>query len=80
VVTEGGLLSENDVRDALADFVRLRIDATERDAAAFEALGQWRATALPTFIFLDRSGREMGRHVGAPPREWLLTMARAADD
>lgn len=82
------VFSDPAVIDALKKFVRLRVDATDMDAAAVQqVMEQYNVFGLPMVVFLDRNGREMNdtRVIGlVPPEEFIkstqLTLSGPAED
>lgn len=66
------------MREALAPFVRLRIDYSERAPDAGAVLGDLNISGLPSFVFLDRSGREVDRIEGPLASARLLEAVEKA--
>ena len=65
MVIEEKVLPHQGVRDALEDFVLLRVDADQfPEAARFYAV-----SAMPTLLVLDGEGQERQRFVGIPDVE-----------
>ncbi|MGE0268939.1 MAG: thioredoxin family protein [Candidatus Omnitrophota bacterium] len=72
---ESLVFSDPAVIDALENFVRLRVDATDMEAAAVQqVMDQYNVFGLPIVVFLDKEGREFddARVIGlVPPEEFL---------
>lgn len=66
---------------ALASFVRLKIDASDRqDRKAAVQLQQNGVGALPTLIFLNKDGEETARLQGPQSAEAIIEAARKAKE
>ena len=63
---------------AAAAFVTLRADLTVQDAEADAVMARWRIAGVPTYVFLDRRGRERRRLVGFVAAEDFLAALREA--
>lgn len=63
---ERGPLSQPSVRQALQNFVRLRIDYTDRSPHTGSVMGDLNISSLPSFVFLDGGGQEVARIEGPP--------------
>lgn len=78
-VLEEQVFRDSRVVEALGPFVRLKVDLSDwQDREARAAAAAHRASALPTLVFFDADGREIGRIVGYSTRfvEELLALVR----
>jgi len=62
-----------DVTDSMSDVVYVEIDAE----ANLELVRQLDIRSTPTTLFLDRNGHEVGRAMGAPKRDQVLSAISA---
>jgi thioredoxin-related protein len=62
-----------DVTDAMPDVTYAEIDAE----ANLELVRQLDIRSTPTTLFLDRTGHEVGRAMGAPKRDQVLSAISA---
>jgi thioredoxin:protein disulfide reductase len=74
-----GALSDPAVKAAVEGFVRLKIDATDRDDPGLGALlGRNGVSGFPTLIFRDRTGAEVARLKGIQSVDAILAAADRA--
>jgi thioredoxin 1 len=58
-----------DLQPQYGDQVELRMVYSDEERALFE---QYKIMLIPTQVFLDASGKEVDRHIGALPKEEVV--------
>jgi len=73
---EAGALQDPRVQAALQPLVRLVVDLTSPGGEAAKVANQYRVRVLPTLLFLDSQGNELGRITGSRSASFLLQEMR----
>ncbi len=68
---EAGPLRDPEVQELLAPFARFKVDLTHFVGEAKEVADRYRVREFPTLLFLDPTGKEIGRIRGYSPTTFL---------